>query len=327
VKTARRPRLRLDNHLDGGGSTLADDVLAGLTSPAKELPPKHLYDPRGQELYELICALPEYYPTRSERLILEGQGARLAALTGAEELLELGAGSARKTVLLADALCAGGTLRRYLPVDISPSYVEEAARRLGDRHPSLELHGVVADLERHLDRLPAAAGRRLVAFLGSTIGNLKPPQRLRFLRAAGALAGEEGVLLIGYDLLKDRRTLLAAYDDSRGVTAAFNLNLLAVVNRELEADFNLDRFCHVARFDESNGWVEMRLRSLRDQTVRIPPLGLEVRFEAGEELRTEVSAKFSRAQVIGELAASGLGLKAWLTDPRRRFALAVAAPA
>ena len=325
-RTAFAEAIRLENHLGEEGSTLAADVLVGMRKPLKELPPKHLYDPLGSELFERICSLPEYYPTRSERAILEGQADRLAALCEAEEVVELGAGSARKSELLLRALERRGRLRSYVPVDISAAAVRTTAQRLHRRFPGLHLHGVVADLERHLPLLPPPQGRRVVLFLGSTIGNLQPSARRAFLAQLAALAGPEGFALIGFDLLKDRATLLAAYDDSGGVTAAFNLNLLRVLNRELAADFNPTRFRHVVRFDEGGGWVEMRLRSQADQAVRFAALGLRVQFARHEELRTEISAKFTRPQVEAELGEGGLRLVAWLTDPRRRFALALAAP-
>lgn len=323
--TAAPPLLCVENHLGASGSTLARDVLVGMHKPLKELPPKHLYDPVGVDLFERICSLPEYYPTRAERMILEWQADRLAALCGVEEVVELGAGSARKSELLLAALLRAGTLRRYLPVDISAKAVRSTVLRLASRLPGIELHGVVADLEHHLPLLPAPSGRRAVLFLGSTIGNLKPAARRAFLAQAAALVGPEGFLVVGFDLLKDRRTLLAAYNDRQGVTAAFNLNLLDVLNRELRADFDRNRFCHVARFDGERGWVEMRLRSKADQEVRFAALGLRVRFELGEEIRTEISAKFRRSQVEAELCRCGLELRSWLTDPRRRFAIAVAA--
>jgi len=304
-------------------STLAADVLDGLTRDFKELPPKHFYDHAGSLLFDRICELPEYYPTRAERSILERYAAEIVAVTGATELVELGSGVPTKTRVLLDAMRSAGTLDRYLPFDVSGEVLRESASGLVDDYPGLRVHGVVGDFDHHLQAVPPPEGRRLVAFLGGTIGNLVPARRVAFLRDAGALLGSRGALLLGTDLVKDVAVLEAAYNDSAGVTAAFNRNVLAVINRELGADFDLAAFEHVAFFDREHEWIEMRLRSVAEQTVHVRALGLDVRFAAGEEMRTEISAKFTRARVERELGEAGLELERWLTVDEGGFALSL----
>jgi len=314
--------IRIDSHLDGSHErSLAEDVLDGLTRPFKELPPKHFYDARGAELFDRICELPEYYPTRAERAILQASSAHIAEVTGAVELVELGSGTAAKTRVLLDALHAAGTLRRYVPIDVTESMVRACARELTLEYPGLLVHGVIGDFERHLDRVPAAIGPRIFAFLGGTIGNFPPGSRRRFLREIARLMGPEDHLLMGTDLVKDPRVLEAAYDDSQGVTAEFNRNVLLVLNRELRADFDPEDFEHVALFDPAHEWIEMRLRARREHTTLVRDLGLNVHFDAGEELRTEISAKFTPERLQGDLAAAGLSMVSWLTDPEGLFAL------
>jgi L-histidine Nalpha-methyltransferase len=323
-QTLTQPAIRIESHLDGSQErSLADDVLDGLTRPFKELPPKHFYDARGAELFDQICELPEYYPTRAERTILEEQAELLAELTGAAELVELGSGTAAKTRVLLDALHAAGTLERYIPVDVTESMVRECAQALTSEYPGLRVHGVIGDFERHLDRVPAACGPRIVAFLGGTIGNFPPGSRRRVLRQIGRLLGPSDHLLMGTDLVKDPEVLEAAYDDAQGVTAEFNRNVLHVLNRELQADFDPEDFEHVALFDRQNEWIEMRLRARREHTTLVRDLDLPVHFAAGEELRTEISAKFTRERLEGDLSAAGLELVRWLTDPDELFALSL----
>jgi L-histidine N-alpha-methyltransferase len=304
--------------------TLADDVLDGLTRPLKELPPKHFYDARGSELFDAICELPEYYQTRTERSILERHADVIAQRTGAVELVELGSGSATKTRVLLDAMSAAGSLRRYVPVDVSATTVHAVAELFVDEYPGLSVHGVVGDFERHLGHLPPAAGPRLVPFLGGTIGNFPPGSRRRFLRSLGKTLGPDGHLLLGTDLVKDPRMLEAAYDDSAGVTAQFNLNVLHVVNRELGANFDVEAFEHVAFFDREREWIEMRLRATEPQHVRVEALDLDVAFAAREEMRTEISAKFTPERLRGDLAAAGLELVEVFTDPDELFAVSLA---
>jgi L-histidine Nalpha-methyltransferase len=303
--------------------TLREDVLDGLTRPFKEIPPKHFYDRRGSELFEQICELPEYYPTRTERAILEASAGAIAERTEAAELVELGAGYATKTRILIDAM----DLERFIPVDVSETTVRECGEQLIDEYPGLAVHGLVGDFERHLVHLPDPCGTRLVAFLGGTIGNFPPGSRRRFLRTIARTLGDDGWLLLGTDLVKDPHVLEAAYDDSAGVTAEFNLNVLHVMNRELGADFDVDGFDHVAFWDAEREWIEMRLRSRRRQTVSFPDLDLTVHFDQREELRTEISAKFTPTRVAGDLAAAGLELVDWFTDEDEMFALSLARPA
>jgi L-histidine N-alpha-methyltransferase len=314
--------IRIDSHLDGANErSLADDVLDGLTRPFKELPPKHFYDARGAELFDRICELPEYYPTRAERAILEATAEELATLTNAAELVELGSGTAAKTRVLLDALHAAGTLTRYVPVDVTESMVRDCAEELTDEYPGLQVYGVIGDFERHLDHVPPAVGPRIVAFLGGTIGNFPPGSRRRFLREIAGLLGEEDYLLMGTDLVKDPEALEAAYDDAQGVTAEFNRNVLRVLNRELGADFDPEDFDHVALFDRKHEWIEMRLRARREHTAHVRALDLPVHFRAGEELRTEISAKFTPERLAADLSAAGLELVRWFTDPDDLFAL------
>jgi L-histidine Nalpha-methyltransferase len=305
---------------------LADDVLDGLTRPFKELPPKHFYDARGSELFDQICELPEYYPTRTERQILEQHAAEIVEQTGAGELVELGSGSAGKARILLDAMAAAGTLHRYVPLDVSEHALADAARQLVAEYDGLRVDGVIGDFERHLDSVPAAgSGPRIIALLGGTIGNFPPGTRRRLLREIGKLLGPDDRLLLGTDLVKDPGVIEAAYDDSGGITAEFNRNVLHVVNRELDADFSPEAFDHIAFFDRRHEWVEMRLRAQRAQSVLIRDLGLRVEFAAGEELRTEISAKFTRSRLEGDFRAAGLALDRWYTDPQELFAVSLAA--
>jgi L-histidine N-alpha-methyltransferase len=306
--------------------SLADDVLDGLTRPFKELPPKHFYDAYGAELFDRICELPEYYPTRAERAILEEQSAEIVASTGAAELVELGSGTAAKTRLLLRAMAEAGTLRRYVPLDVTESMVVTCADELVDEFPGLRVHGIVGDFERHLRHVPVPEGPRIVAFLGGTIGNFTPGSRRRFLRSLAKLL-RPGVdhLLLGTDLVKDPAVIEAAYDDSAGVTAEFNRNVLRVINRELDADFDVDAFEHVAFFDREREWIEMRLRAERRMDVHVGKLGLDVAFAPREELRTEISAKFTVKRLGADLAAAGLELREVLTDPDELFALSLSA--
>jgi L-histidine N-alpha-methyltransferase len=327
VKTlSETEAITIDSHLeDHDDRSLANDVLDGLTRPFKELPPKHFYDARGSELFERICRLPEYYPTRTEKEILTRHAADIVAATQAGELVELGSGSAEKARILLDAMEAAGTLTRYVPLDVSETVVLDAARQLVDEYESLSVYGVIGDFERHLDGVPPSAGTpRIVALLGGTIGNFPPGTRRRLLRRIAGLLGPQDRLLLGTDLVKDPAVIEAAYDDTDGVTAEFNRNVLHVINRELDADFVTDAFDHVAFFDRRQEWIEMRLRARRPCRVTIAELGLDVEFAAGEELRTEISCKFTRARVEADFAAGGLALDGWYTDEDRLFALSLA---
>jgi L-histidine N-alpha-methyltransferase len=318
--------VRVDVHLGPGDERrLAEDVLDGLTKPFKELPPKHFYDARGSELFDRICELPEYYPTRCEMAILTGRAGELVG--DATELVELGSGAATKARILLGAMPAGAD-RRYIPLDVSESALRDAAGELLEELPGLSVHGVVGDFERHLDRIPEPLNGdpRLVALLGGTIGNFPPGTRRRLLRSIAKLLRPGDRFILGTDLVKDPRTIEAAYDDSEGVTAEFNLNVLHVVNRELGANFPVEAFEHVAFFDRRRQWIEMRLRATRACTVWIEGLDLQVEFAAGEELRTEISAKFTPERLRKDLAAAGLELQALLTDADDRFAVSVSGP-
>lgn len=306
--------------VDATDAALRTDVLNGLTRHPKTLPPKWFYDARGSDLFEEITRLPEYYPTRAEREILIDRAVEIAAASGARTLIELGSGSSEKTRHLLDAL---PELHSYVPVDVSESALRGAANALLEERPQLSVHALIADFTAELS-LPETPGPRLVAFLGGTIGNLLPDERAAFLSSARSLLSPGDTLLLGTDLVKDEKVLVAAYDDAAGVTAAFNRNVLSVVDRELGADFALDDFEHVARWNPRQEWIEMRLRARRALTVKIPELDLLVSFEAGEEVRTEVSAKFRKDGVRGELAAAGLRLSQWWTDSAGRFALSLA---
>ena len=306
---------------------LANDVLDGLTRPFKELPPKHFYDARGSELFEQICELPEYYPTRTEVGILATCARDIVARTGAGELVELGSGSADKARILLDAMARAGTLRRYIPLDVTERVVEGSARQLVEEYDGLEVHGVIGDFERHLDHVPDSDGTsRIVALLGGTVGNFPPGTRRTLLRKMGALLGRDDRLLLGTDLVKDPAVLEAAYDDPAGVTAEFNRNVLHVINRELGANFDAAQFEHIAFFDQKHEWVEMRLRALEACSVEIDELGMTVEFDAGEELRTEISAKFTRERLEADYRAAGLRMEHWYTDEDELFALSLAGP-
>jgi L-histidine Nalpha-methyltransferase len=328
--------VRIERLLPAGflASALRDDARAGLTASPKSLPPKWFYDANGSALFDKITELPEYYPTRAERAILRAAAGEIAAASRAHTLVELGSGSSDKTRLLLDALREEGTLRRYIPVDVSEAALAGAGQRLLAEYPGIEVHAVVSDFEQRLG-LPAdhgpgdgggASPARMVAFLGSTIGNMMPRQRGRFLTRLRASLRDGDTLLLGTDLVKDPAMLVAAYNDQAGVTAEFNKNVLAVLNNELGAGFDTDAFDHVALWDARREWVEMRLRSAWAQTIELPALGLSVEFADGEELRTEVSAKFRRRGIEAELAGAGFAMRSWWTDPDGLFGLSLSVP-
>ncbi|WP_433384771.1 L-histidine N(alpha)-methyltransferase [Micromonospora sp. KLBMP9576] len=298
------------------GRSLREDVRTGLTAEQKWLPPKWFYDARGSELFEEITRLPEYYPTRAERAVLAERAATIAELTGAKTLIELGSGSSEKTRLLLEAFTRRGGLGTFVPLDVSVSALRQSTAEIAAEHPGLRVRGIVGDFTRHLDRLPIG-GRRLVLFLGGTIGNLLPAERARFLAAMRAALEPGDWLLIGTDLVKDPAVVVPAYDDSAGVTAEFNRNVLRVINRELGADFDPAGFAHVALWDPQREWIEMRLRALRPMRVRV--LDLTVTFAEGEELRTEVSAKFRPEGIAAELGAAGFAANDFWTDPDGLF--------
>ncbi|MFG2848586.1 L-histidine N(alpha)-methyltransferase [Kitasatospora sp. NPDC048296] len=320
-------RFTLDHRLpqDHLATSLRTDVLRGLATAPRTLPSKWLYDARGSELFEQITELPEYYPTRAEEEILTRRAPEIAALTRATTLAELGSGSSRKTRLLLDALTAAGTLRQYAPLDVSPSALLDAGQALCRDYPRLQVAASVTDFEQELP-LGEEPGPRLLAFLGSTIGNLDPAQRQSFYAALRHTLSADDALLLGADLVKDTTRLVSAYDDSQGVTAAFNKNVLNVLNRELDADFDLDTFDHLALWNEPEERIEMHLRSRRAQQVKIPAVDLVLDLAAGETLRTEISSKFRRETLTAELGANGFTVRRWWTDTAGRFGLLLVVP-
>ncbi len=307
---------------DSAAMALRRDVRQGLTRTPKSLPPKWFYDSVGSDLFDRITRLPEYYPTRAEAQILRDRSAEIVAAAGADTLVELGSGTSEKTRMLLDAMRDGGSLRRFIPFDVDAGVLRAAGTAIRREYPGVEVEAVCGDFEEHLGKIPRV-GRRLVAFLGSTIGNLTREPRAEFLATLADGMQDGDAVLLGTDLVKDVGRLVRAYDDSAGVTAAFNRNVLAVVNRELGADFDLAAFNHVARYNEDDQRIEMWLRAISAQRVSIPDLGLTVDFDAGEEMLTEVSCKFRPDGVAAELAAAGLSLTHWWTDPAGDFGLSL----
>jgi L-histidine Nalpha-methyltransferase len=301
------------------------DVRAGLTDQPKHLPPVYFYDDRGSRLFDDITRLPEYYPTRAERSILDSHAKDIAQRSEADTLVELGAGTCDKSRVLLDAMASTGRLRRFVPLDVSDTTLWEAATALSVEYPGLAVTAVVADFHHHLDRLPST-GRRLFAFLGGTIGNLDPDQRQQFFLALGKVMTRDDRLLLGTDLVKDRGRLVAAYDDAAGVTAEFNRNVLHVLNRELGCDFDPQAFEHVARWNEADQRIEMWLRSTADQRITVTDLQLELDFRSGEEMLTEISAKFTPDRLREELSASGFSAESLWTSDGDEFLLTLARP-
>ncbi len=304
---------------------LADETARGLRDTPPWIPPVWFYDELGSKLFDEITRLPEYYPTEAERSILRAHADEIAAVTGATTLAELGSGTSDKTTLLLDALHRAGTLGRIAPLDVSEEVLRDASRALAARFPRTGVRAVVGDFHRHLDAL-AMDGTGLLAFLGSTIGNFEPADRAGFLASVGRVLGDDDWFLLGTDLVKDPARLVAAYDDPAGVTAAFNLNALSVMNAELGADFDPDAFRHRAVWDGAAGRIEMHLVAIRSQVVRLSVLDLELRLEPGGHLRTEISTKFRPGQVADELAAAGLRVERSWTDPAGDFLLTLARP-
>ncbi|BBX89084.1 L-histidine N(alpha)-methyltransferase [Mycolicibacterium boenickei] len=317
--------LTLSNYLaaDSAATALRRDVREGLTRSPKMLPPKWFYDSVGSDLFDQITRLPEYYPTRTEAQILRDRSPEITAAAGADTLVELGSGTSEKTRMLLDAMRDGEQLRRFIPFDVDAGVLRAAGDAIGQEYPGIEIDAVCGDFEEHLGKIPAV-GRRLVAFLGSTIGNLTPGPRADFLASLAETLQPGDSVLLGTDLVKDAGRLVRAYDDSAGVTAAFNRNVLSVVNRELDADFDLDAFEHVAKWNADEERIEMWLRADSPQQVRIAALDLDVAFDAGEEMLTEVSCKFRPDGVADELAKAGLQQTHWWTDEAGDFGLSLA---
>ena len=316
--------LSLDNYLaaDAADAALRRDVRDGLTQHPKTLPPKWFYDAAGSDLFDQITRLPEYYPTRAEAQILAARAGEIATASGADTLVELGSGTSEKTRALLSALREQGSLRRFIPFDVDPSVLQLAGQAIQQEYPGVEINAVCGDFEEHLGKIPAV-GRRLVAFLGSTLGNLTPGPRAEFLASVSEMMQPGDTLLLGTDLVKDVDRLVRAYDDSAGVTAQFNRNVLTVVNRELGADFDVPAYEHVAKWNADEERIEMWLRSTRPQRVHIAALNLDVDFADGEEMLTEVSCKFRRSGVDAELAAAGLERTHWWTDDAGDFGLSL----
>ena len=304
-------------------AALRTDAARGLTSSPKWLPPKWFYDARGSELFERITRLPEYYPTRTERALIEAHAREIADIAVPEILVELGSGSSEKTRLLLGELGARGSLERYVPQDVSESALRDATWRIAKEFPEIRVHGVVGDFTESLHHLPGG-GRRMIAFLGGTLGNLVPDERREFLAGIADVLEPGEHLLLGVALVTDPALLVPAYDDAAGVTAQFDLNVLSVLNKQLGADFDLDRFRHVAVWDPANEWIEMRLEATSEMSVRVADLGLTVPFGSGEQMRTEISAKFREDGIRTELAAAGFDEVLTWTDPDERFALVCA---
>ncbi|MEV0709654.1 L-histidine N(alpha)-methyltransferase [Nocardia aurea] len=312
----------LETHLSDDDLTAAlrADALLGLTSAPKWLPPKWFYDARGSELFEQITELPEYYPTRTERALLERVVGEIARSTRAEVLVELGSGSSAKTRLLLNALTAEGALETYVPQDVSSSALRAAVEEIAAEFPAVSVHGVVSDFTGTLGNLPRG-GRRMIAFLGGTIGNLVPAERAEFLAGIHEVLEPGEQLLIGAGLVIDPAVLVPAYDDAAGVTAEFNRNVLHVLNNRLDADFVPEKFDHIAMWDAENEWIEMRLAATEATTVKVRELDLTVEFAPGEQMRTEISAKFRLDGLRNELAEAGFRTERVWTDPDDRFAL------
>ena len=311
---------------DGGAlAGMAEVVREGLSSPFKELPPKYFYDERGSELFERITEQPEYYPTRCEREILDARAAEIVAAARPRTLIELGSGAATKSRVLLDAMRDAARLERFVPVDIAEAITRRVASELVDEYPGLAVEGIVCDYETHLERIPRPEGA-LIAFLGGTIGNFRPGPRRSFLARIATLMYPEDRFLLGVDLVKEQARLEAAYNDAAGVTSEFNKNVLNVLNRELDADFDPDAFEHVAFWDPDNEWIDIRLRALTEQFVDLRSLDMRTHFSRNEEMRTEISTKFTRDRIEASYADAGLELIEWWTDREGLYALGLARP-
>jgi L-histidine N-alpha-methyltransferase len=301
---------------------MAAEIRQTLTDTPPWIPSKYLYDDRGSRLFDEITRLPEYYPTRTEEGLLETVAGEVMDAVDPVEIVELGSGVGRKIRLLVEQMLARHERPRAVLVDINPSVVAESVAELRRAYPRLDVVGSVADFERESPRVPRA-GRRLMVFFAGTIGNLHPDDVPAFLRRQGAALAAGDFFLVGVDLVKDRARLEAAYNDARGVTACFNLNVLRVLNERLGADFDPDAFEHVAFFDEAKSWIEMRVRARRGMQVTIPAVPLEMALEPGDEIRTEISCKYTRESFAARMAGTGFSLDRWRTDPDRLFALAL----
>ncbi len=317
----------IDVHLtpDEVRSQMLTDALKGLQGDEKSIPPVWFYDERGSRLFEEITQLPEYYPTRAERALLEEHAPAIAEISKADTLVELGAGACDKTRVLLSALQGTGTLARYVPFDVSDEFLRSAATTLSEEFHTLDIHLVIGDFHQHLAEIPTD-GRRMVAFLGGTIGNLDPAQRARFLFDLNCTMSSDDSLLLGTDLVKDPRRLVAAYDDAAGITADFNRNVLHVLNEQLGGDFDPEQFHHVALWNEEEQWIEMRLRADEATEISLSEAGITVSFDEGEDLLTEISAKFTPARVEEELNEAGFVLEDMWGAEDGEFLLTLAHP-
>jgi len=304
-------------------ATLADDIRAGMASTPKSIPCKYLYDDRGSKLFDAICDLPEYYPTRTEQGLLEDVADEIVERTQPADIIELGSGTSRKTRMLLNAVQRAGLSARYIPLDVNEWMLRRTAMTLVREYPKLRVHAIVGDYSRGLDRLPVGTGR-LVLFLGSTLGNLTPQATAAFLADVRAHVDAGDHFLLGVDLVKPIDVLEAAYNDSAGVTAQFSCNILQVVNRELEATFDLQRFKHIAYFNPQESQIEIFLEAQKAHAVSIAKLGMTVPFAAGERVHTEISRKFTREGVDRDLIAAGFALERWYTPANGYFGLALA---
>lgn len=307
------------NQLDG------QDVIQGLTQTLKTLPPKYFYDHLGSELFEKICTLPEYYPTRTESAIFSRYAQEIAQLTGSCELVELGSGSATKTRILLDAYQSKGLPLHYVPVDVSGTMLKDSSQQLLCEYPRLSIHGLISTYEPALQSLPAVKlTNRMVMFIGSTLGNLSPKQCEQFLKQVSAALAPGQFFLLGLDLQKDIATIEAAYNDTQGITASFNLNMLRHLNYRYDGDFCLDNFCHQAIYNTNAHQIEMYLISQKRQTVTLNQLAVTVTFEKGERLLSEISRKFNPVQISDQLANHNLRVLKTFTDERRWFGVILA---
>jgi L-histidine N-alpha-methyltransferase len=326
LRVATMPDILIDVH-EGEGRTEEDleALRSALLRRPRQIPSKLFYDDVGSELFERITELPEYYQTRTERALLTAIADRVIAVTRAEELVEIGAGAATKTRVLLDAMRRAGTLQLYVPFDVAEGTTRRVAEELMEEYPGLAVHGVVGDFMAHLEAIPDGTGddRRLVIFLGGTIGNLLPAQAEAFLRQLYQALAPGDFFLLGVDLVKPVERLEAAYNDAAGVTAEFNRNILRVVNRMTGGDFDPSAFRHQAFYDRERNWIEMRLVAESPQRVHLPALGLELDFDEGEEILTEISAKYDRRRAEALLAATGFEPREWYTDPESLFALSL----
>jgi L-histidine N-alpha-methyltransferase len=306
-------------------AALYEATLRSLQAEVKELPAVWLYDERGSRLYEEITRLPDYYLPRREGEILSVRAAGIASRTQASTLVELGAGNAKNTRLLLEALESAGTLQRFVPLDVSEQTLRESAEQVAAAYPGISVEPIVGDFERDLDLLPEG-GRHLIAFLGSTIGNLYPDQRARLLSALAEALGPGDALLLGVDLVKDVARLEAAYNDPQGVTEAFVRNALTAVNRDLDATFEQRRFAYEARWDPKHEWMNIGFRAREAHAVSVRRLGIELTFKRDEPLRVEISSKFRRESFELEAAGAGLRVESWWTDRAGDFAVALLFP-